>query len=634
MSSTIIPQCPKCGRVLTFSHEQVNILQCACGAVINRKEGGTLIEKPFFVIQNKIELIQPGSFGKWKDRDFKVLGRFRGWFEESVFNYWTILFNDGELAYLGEGYGFYSILKRTTVHGPMASVNLDNLEIGTKKKLIKEIDFILEKKYKSYKWEIEGELYIPESDNIFRLFEFSSGNGQQIALFEFERNYVLAFEVFYASFESMQFTNLRHEANPGKSFTCINCKNQVHVKTYPYAQSCACNNCGMHYEMKGEGNFKGTGDRNSIDRFSEISLGSKGIVKGINYEVIGYALKEEKNQYASQWKEYTLYNPEEGFAFLSEFSGHWMYVREQGEAPVINKTATTISFRKESFQLYNRYSYLIVNAQGEFPYNLFNPEGTDVKEFISPPEVWIQETSKREGITWFLGQHIESSDLKDNFVFPVGLPPKSGVGAVEPKYYVNSTKLIAMAIIGVLFLIIVHAITSSTKQDRELLNGTYSFNDTTNTISFVTDKFILDKKSSNLQFNINAPVDNTWFELNASLVNATTGTEYGISKGVEYYYGYTDGENWSEGDRDATAYLGKIPAGTYFLQVTGQREQLYSNKLMGFHLQVKYDVNHDRNMWICILLLIIWPVIQYFRTNRIEKKRWYNSPFSPFTYAD
>jgi hypothetical protein len=346
--------------------------------------------------------------------------------------------------------------------------------------------------------------------------------------------------------------------------------------------------------------------------------------------VIGYALKEEKNQYQSRWKEYTLYNAAEGFAFLSEYNGHWIYIREQGNAPIITKTAQTLHYNGKYYELFNRYTYLIVNAQGEFPYNIFNPDGTDVREFIAPPEVWIQELSKREGITWFRGEHIEGREVKNNFDLPAGLPEKIGIGAVEPKITVNKDRLVMMTIAGIVFLVIVHILNNSFKQSRELVNGVYSFNDSTNVVTLASQKFTLDKWRSNLRFDVEAPVDNSWFELNTTLVNAATGTEYSISQGVEYYYGTSEGESWSEGSRDAVAYLGQIPAGTYFLQVTGQRESSFYNRLREFRLRVRYDVSTTRNMWLCLLLLLIWPVVQYFRTNNIEKQRWYNSPFSSY----
>ncbi len=56
-----------------------------------------------------------------------------------------------------------------------------------------------------------------------------------------------------------------------------------------------------------------------------------------------------------------------------------------------------------------------------------------------------------------------------------------------------------------------------------MLSQAYLFNDSANNLSVVTEKFVLDKSSSNLLFRIAANVDNSWFELNATLVDAGTG---------------------------------------------------------------------------------------------------------------
>jgi hypothetical protein len=128
-------------------------------------------------------------------------------------------------------------------------------------------------------------------------------------------------------------------------------------------------------------------------------------------------------------------------------------------------------------------------------------------------------------------------------------------------------------------------------------------------------------------------VDNDWFELNATLVNQSTGTEYGLEKGVEYYHGYSDGERWSEGSNNEDAYLTQVPEGDYVLQLQGVRSTGYGH-VQDFHVTVTYDTMMESNFWLSVLALLIWPVVQYIRTHNNEKKRWYNSPYSPFSYED
>ena len=93
-----------------FTHADTNVTTCSCGTVLQRLEGVLILAKPFYIIPTPSDLLQPGTEGTWKGRTFTVLGRFRSWFIESVFNYWTIVFSDGALAWLGEGYGMYSMM--------------------------------------------------------------------------------------------------------------------------------------------------------------------------------------------------------------------------------------------------------------------------------------------------------------------------------------------------------------------------------------------------------------------------------------------------------------------------------------------------------------------------------------------
>lgn len=633
--TTLIQQCPSCARVIHFTHPDTTLLQCSCGAVVNRLEGDVLVVKPFFVIQQPADSIQPGSEGQCEGKSFHVLGRFRCWFAESVFNYWTIVFDDGTLGMLAQGYGLYAILRQDVSVKNLSGNSLKGMNIGTRKSIYSNLEFVLEKRSACWKWEIEGEVYLPTPDASFCVYEFSAESGTHLMLFAFAPNLLQAYNVQYVSFASLQLQPIREGTPAGLSFDCSHCKKLIAVKTYPYAQSCACLYCGSHYVLKNGTNFQFTGDRNDTDIGPDMKLFSKGPVDGVTYEVIGYALKEEKNVDRAQWKEYTLFHKDEGYAFLSEYNGHWLLVKERGDAPVLkNNLISNFTFGVEDFTLYNEYQFDVVNARGEFPYNVFNPAGTSVKEFISPPEVWIREANGSDGIVWFRGSHLDSREVEKAFKFENGLPFRTGVGAVQPGGLVNPLRVVRAALIAVVVLIVVHILFGMSRENRVVLDNAYLFPDSTNTVTAVTEKFRLDKWRSNLRFDISAPVDNSWFELSATLVDAERGTEYSLSQGVEYYHGYTDGENWTEGSRDEEAFLTQLPAGTYFLQLQGLREGGSLMTVHDFHVTVTYDVNTDRNMWISILLLCIWPAVHYFRSIHFEKKRWDNSPFSPYRDHD
>ena len=103
MISSVLQNCPDCGRVLPFTGDETNLIRCTCGSTIYRQDG-VIIAKPFFTIANPADLIQPGTEGVWNGKPFRVTGRIRAWIEEFVFNYWTIVFDDGAMGYLGEAW--------------------------------------------------------------------------------------------------------------------------------------------------------------------------------------------------------------------------------------------------------------------------------------------------------------------------------------------------------------------------------------------------------------------------------------------------------------------------------------------------------------------------------------------------
>jgi len=188
------------------------------------------------------------------------------------------------------------------------------------------------------------------------------------------------------------------------------------------------------------------------------------------------------------------------------------------------------------------------------------------------------------------------------------------------------------AVIGFLFLLLIHSFISENKQKRILLNQTYLFYDTSNFISTVTEKYILDKKRSNIELKIQAPVRNSWFELSATLVNAVTGKEYSLEKGVEYYYGYSGGESWSEGSTKARAYFTRVPAGTYFFQLDAIRESGFNAANMPeFYLTITYDVTNNRNLWWSLFLFLGCILGKYILINQKETARWSNSPYSNYS---
>lgn len=624
-----ILQCPDCNRVIHSKNPGFNHWQCTCRDIVYQNDQGELKSSLRHSIQSSNDIIQPGSIGCWNGQSFTVCGRFRLWGIENVFNYWTIEMKDGSLNILGEAYGLYAFYERIDFKEIVLFGKLNALQNNKSTWLGNtEYDFI--RKNEISFWDAEGDCYKPK-EHLKRTFELMTADRKFIEIFELEDESFEMYSVTYTSFESLKLNKLRQQFGQGKSFRCASCGVETSLRLYPYTQSWSCISCNVANSVFNGGSRKET-NVSTLKVGNIFALDTVLQLKGIDYKVIGFAVKEDsKEEY--QWREYTLHNPSVGFAFLNESDGHWSLVKEIGDSPCIDMAKlTSFNFADKSFQLFNKYGFKIVYAQGEFAGNIFNDSfKLYAKDFIAPPYLLCFEQGDREHSTWFLGEHVSRAELKKQT--KEYLPLAIGVGPVEPKAMVDRAILIKCTVVVFLLLFGIHYLIGMGQKQKILLDEQFVLVDSIGQQTFISNVFELRKWKSNLEFQINAPVDNSWFELEATLVNKASGDEYSLQQGVEQYHGVTDGESWSEGGTQETVYLSSIPEGEYFLKLTAIHD-VYSyitgSRLNSFSLRVTNDVPMTRNFWLIIIVVLIWPVYKIYTINYYERKRWENSSFNPY----
>lgn len=628
--------CPYCGATTTVPAAQLNVWVCTCREVPYADAAGTVKTTFLTNLERNPGRLQPGTKGIWQDRAFTLTGCIRVWCIDAVLNYWTVLFADGTICYLEEGYGFYAFLKPDTSISKLTVEQLKKTNINSKPVLRGEQPYLLTGKNEVWKAEVEAAVSIPVVPKEMRMFDFAADDGSKISIMQWDAFTIEAYAVEYVQWQALQLSDLRQPGTAGQpalAFQCSECPERIIVNSFPYALSCACKRCGTGYYYKP---FKGFTKvhKSKVEFTPQFDLGVTGIVDGINWQIVGCVQKEEDNSYHAQWREYTLYNEAEGYAFMSEFDGYWVFLREQVETPVLyGETINEFTFKNEPFTIFNRYRYKVITAAGEFPYDIFNNSDTQAKEFISPPEIWIRERSNHSGLTWFFGRHMSRREIKQAFPLAYDLPYRVGTGAVQPTGYKNPKKLAVAAFLAILVLILMHSIYAVTLQNRVVYQKRLEFIDSTNQAADVSPVIELDKNSSNLKLTLNAPVSNSWASVAATLVNTVTGKEFSMEQGIEYYHGYTDGETWKEGSTQSEAYFTSIPAGTYKLQIQAIRDAADAN-ITYVEVDALYDVESFRNLVIPVLLIIAWAVGSFYVTQIFERQRWSNSPFSTYTYHD
>lgn len=407
------------------------------------------------------------------------------------------------------------------------------------------------------------------------------------------------------------------------SVFCRGCgtSNVVRGKTMTLALT--CEKCKYYFRV-GQWNKERT--RFPHKEAPAIPIGAKGRIDKFLYEVMGFVVKQE-TKYKYKWREYLLFNPYRGFAFLSEYNGHWNFMWPIEHDPKHGKIDSGFDYKDQRFKLYQKYRSKVIYAEGEFFFDVVDiTETTLNSEYIAPPRMLGLEASE-DSLLWYEGEYLTRDEVAGAFNLPVNkLPAKTGVGYTQPVApSFSEQSLISFTVLIVLLTILVQIILSNTSDEKVVFQADYNQSQVTDQKIIVTPAFTLEGGLKSLEIYIHAPLSNDWFFSDFSLINEETGTEYNFSKEIEHYSGYEGGEAWSEGSQYGEAFLSRIPGGRYHINIYPE-----FGRTRSFSISVRRDVPTTSNLFITILGLALFPIGYFIRKNFLEQKRWSESDYSPY----
>ena len=208
-----------------------------------------------------------------------------------------------------------------------------------------------------------------------------------------------------------------------KVFNCPSCAGQVSIRALGHTLTVACSSCGSmidtsdeHYKIIGKANQK-------LKTKPLIPLGQKGKLRGVVWQVIGFLVRSDQSD-TYNWREYLLFNPTQGFRWLTEFDGHWNYVITTKESPK-SRNGSAHYLNKE-YELFHKGSAFVKFVLGEFYWRVTIGNKVEVQDYILPPEILSRESDKKE-VIWSVGEYIEPQDIATAFQVKEGMPYRSGV---------------------------------------------------------------------------------------------------------------------------------------------------------------------------------------------------------------
>lgn len=301
-----------------------------------------------------------------------------------------------------------------------------------------------------------------------------------------------------------------------------------------------------------------------------LEVGQKGILNNSEYTVTGIIIRKYGS--STYWREYYLKDQKGSDAFLSESDGHWVFLHSIKTEDIKRKSwnSLLLEFNSINYRRYETTECHIYAASGFFEDKL-NFGISTYKEYVNGTQMISEEKSK-EGVQYFFGQHVSKYTVKKAFKIS-NLPNYSGIGIVQP-FYVDVKQTFNIIGITALMVCLIQLYVVVSRTNKTIFQQDIKFEEVKDK-EMVSKSFTLSGGSAPLKVNAFSAVDNSWANIQLSLVNENTNEIIYTTKDIEKYSGYEGGESWSEGSTTEEFNFCGVAPGKYHFVVSAEKETSY-----------------------------------------------------------
>ncbi len=410
-----------------------------------------------------------------------------------------------------------------------------------------------------------------------------------------------------------------------RAFKCSSCGAPLSVRG-PDIRAVGCAHCGAVVDPD-DANLKILSRVVEKLAIPKLPVGSQGKLQGRAYTVIGFmrrATTVEGIRYS--WDEYLLHAADAGYAWLTEYNGHWNFAKPLTRLPSIKPATQPVArFLDRDYKHYQRSQAEVTQVIGEFNWQVKVGDKASCDDYVSPPYLLSAERSETE-LSWSLAEYVPHAVVAQAFQLPKPLPEPTGVAPNQPSPRESSAPywlayLAIAAIAGVVQFVSVGAAANKTvwqgRLDMPMGQPQHSM---------TSEPFVLEG-GHNLAIRQETDVDNRWLYTELNLINRDTGESFRLGREVSFYRGHDSDGAWSEGSASDEALLADVPAGTYLLEIDAETEAHKAG--LSDRITLVRDVPIWRNYWLLLGFLLLFPCWVWLRAASFEQQRWADSDYAP-----
>lgn len=450
---TFTAPCPSCGAPVEFASPGSVMAVCEYCQTTVLREGEALKAqgKQSLTIEDYSPL-QIGSVGRFQDNDFAVVGRIQYQYGQGVWNEWYLQFANGEMGWLSEALGQYSIsigpgqpydlpTYDTLAINDRIEFNQTSYQVTDRREAYAiagegELPFVLEQGWET--WVIDAQYkreFItldyaelgPDYPPVVHQGEAVELSSLQMQLLKDERQ---------INEHASQAGSTADSGPVLSKIDCPNCGSPI-----PYVEGATdylvCPAC--HSESKLTGSKAEIVEMHAaMQHFdSTLPLGAKARIAASDlievnefalsedeaaniavsdtyhdYVLIGVMRLNEVGEFAT-WTEYLMYSLTDGFLWLSEESEGWFVARVLSEMPVPERDQLLYD-NKQWYRVDSGYRNRVIFAMGAFNWQVKTDDSDLLVDYVSGDELITSEQTERE-ITYTRAKPISHKKLEEWF---------------------------------------------------------------------------------------------------------------------------------------------------------------------------------------------------------------------------
>ena len=637
--STLQANCPSCGGQIEFKAGSTIVVVCPyCRSAVARTDRGLEDIGKVAEIADSESPLKLGLKGTYKDARFELTGRAQlrhelgGYWDE-----WYATFSNGWVGWLAEAQGRFYMTFHQPLPAAVALPTFDGLQLG---QTIPEIPgptpFMVQERGHGTSVDADGEIPYKLSPGEQFAYADLAGKNNAFATIDYSIDPPWVFVGSQVTLDEIGLGDAKPVEREARRVSaarmgCPNCGGPLTLNAPDKAERVTCPNCNSLLDVN-QGNltyFKAlTPPPNAPDFVAPI--GAEGTFPGdVKFKIIGAVVRSvtvDGIQYF--WHEYLLYNPMVGFRWLVHSDNHWNFVEPVNPAEVEQSgmigSGATVNYNGRTFKIFQDAPAVVEYVKGEFYWRVEQGETVQATDYVSPPMMLSREESNNE-INWSAGTYMTNDEIEKIFGIS-GLPRPWGVAPNQPFtgrfYYTWGALPLLLLLVVAIFSIPLTGLTKTALSQEIVLPP---MTNATTAQAVFSQPFDI-RANGNVRITAGAQVDNSWADLDVDLINDQSQEVESVNVPVEYYSGVDDGEAWTEGDKSTDATLSSLPAGKYTLKVEGTWQNWQTQ--MPVSVKVEQNVNRGVNFCCAFIVLLIVPVLGFFRKFTFESSRWKDSMFS------